>query len=83
MAKYTILMKSKKFNLPNDIALDTSILSILCNLIGIKFIHEINGMFVLIIYDKKEKKVISVRDNSGQKPLYYFYDNKNLIFPVK
>ena len=76
---YNLNEIKKKFKLPNNIVLDTSIISILCNLIGVKFIHEINGMFILIIYDKKEKKVISVRDNSGQKPLYYFFDNKNLI----
>ena len=69
----------KKFDLPNDIFLDTTIISILCNKLGINFIHEIDGMFALIIYDKVDKKITSIRDNTGQKPLYYFFDNKNFI----
>ena len=68
-----------KFNLPKDIFLDTTIISILCNKLGVNFIHEIDGMFALIIYDKVDKKIISVRDNTGQKPLYYYFDNKNFI----
>ena len=68
-----------KFNLPKDILLDTTIISILCNKLGVNFIHEIDGMFALIIYDKVDKKIISVRDNTGQKPLYYYFDNKNFI----
>ena len=68
-----------KFNLPDDIFLDTTVISLLCNKLDIKFIHEIDGMFALIIYDKLEKKVFCLRDNTGQKPLYYFYDGKNFI----
>ena len=76
---YNLKEIKKKFNLPEDILLDTTIISILCNKLGLKFIHEIDGMFALIIYDKVEKKIISIRDNTGQKPLYYFFDNKNFI----
>ena len=47
-----------KFNLPKDIFLDTTIISILCNKLGVNFIHEIDGMFALIIYDKVDKKII-------------------------
>ena len=76
---YNLKEIKKKFDLPNDIFLDTTIISILCNKLGVKFIHEIDGMFALIIYDKVDKKIISIRDNTGQKPLYYFFDNKNFI----
>ena len=76
---YNLKEIKKKFNLPDDILLDTTIISILCNKLGVKFIHEIDGMFALIIYDKVDKKIISIRDNTGQKPLYYFFDNKNFI----
>ena len=76
---YNLKEIKRKFNLSNDIFLDTTIISILCNKLGVKFIHEIDGMFALIIYDKVDKKIISIRDNTGQKPLYYFFDNKNFI----
>lgn len=68
-----------KFDLPKDLFLDTSVISLLCNKLGLEFIHEIDGMFALIIYDKLEKKVSCLRDNTGQKPLYYLYDGKNFI----
>ena len=76
---YNIKEIKKKFDLPKEILLDTTIISILCNKLGIKFINEIDGMFALIIYDKIDKKIISIRDNTGQKPLYYFFDKKNFI----
>ena len=76
---YNLKEIKKKFDLPGDIFLDTTIISILCNKLGVKFIHEIDGMFALIIYDKVDKKITSIRDNTGQKPLYYFFDNKNFI----
>ena len=76
---YNLKEIKKKFDLPNDIFLDTTIITILCNKLGINFIHEIDGMFALIIYDKVDKKITSIRDNTGQKPLYYFFDNKNFI----
>ena len=47
---------------------------------GIDFVHQLNGMFAIAIYDKKEDKLFLFRDRMGIKPLYYFYNNKDLIF---
>ena len=47
---------------------------------GIEFIHQLNGMFAIAIYDKKEDKLFLFRDRMGIKPLYYFYNKKDLIF---
>ena len=37
-------------------------------------------MFAIAIYDKKEEKLFLFRDRMGIKPLYYFYNEKDLIF---
>lgn len=47
---------------------------------GIKFINELNGMFSICIYDKIEDKLYLIRDRVGIKPLYYFFNEKELIF---
>ena len=47
---------------------------------GINFIHHLNGMFAIAIYDKIEDKLFLLRDRMGIKPLYYFYNEKDFIF---
>ena len=45
-----------------------------------KCVNEFEGMYAFAILDKKSKKIYLFRDPTGVKPLYYFYDNKNLVF---
>lgn len=47
---------------------------------GIECFKRFNGMWAMCLYDKKSHKLILSRDRLGKKPLYYFWDNKNLIF---
>lgn len=39
-----------------------------------------NGMFALAIWDKQEQKLTLARDHVGIKPLYYYFDNNELLF---
>ncbi len=43
-------------------------------------IKKFNGMFAFAIWDKKNQELFLARDQIGIKPLYYFWDNKQLIF---
>lgn len=47
---------------------------------GVSLFEKLNGMFAFSIYDKKREKLYIARDRFGIKPLYYYFDNKELIF---
>jgi asparagine synthase (glutamine-hydrolysing) len=47
---------------------------------GPDFIHRLNGMFAIAIYDTQENVVHLWRDRIGIKPLYYFYNEGNFAF---
>ena len=47
---------------------------------GEQFVNHIDGMFAIAIYDKRKRKLILYRDRIGIKPLFYYYDGKNLMF---
>jgi len=47
---------------------------------GIDCINKFIGMFSFVLYDKKELKLYLVRDRFGVKPLYYFQNDKSLLF---
>ncbi len=47
---------------------------------GLKAIDRFNGMFAISIYDRKLNKLFLIRDRSGVKPLYWYYDNGILLY---
>ncbi len=47
---------------------------------GAECVNRFNGMWAFAIYDKSEGILFLSRDRFGIKPLYYYYDGKNLIF---
>lgn len=46
---------------------------------GKDFVHYLEGMFSLAIYDIQKKEVILARDRYGIKPLYFHQDNNGII----
>lgn len=46
---------------------------------GIEYIHELNGIFSFIFYDKKRNWLCFARDPYGVKPLYYYFDGNCFI----
>ena len=69
----------KNFSLDTKIDLDTEILVQIIDKIELKFIQYIKGMFAILIYDTHEKKVYLFRDPSGQKHLYYYVKNSDVV----
>ena len=47
---------------------------------GIDCIRKFNGMFAIAIFDRETGEVFLVRDRIGKKPLYYWYQDQNLVF---
>jgi asparagine synthase (glutamine-hydrolysing) len=47
---------------------------------GIKAVDKFNGMYAITIYDVVKQELILIRDRTGVKPLYYYYDNELFMF---
>lgn len=47
---------------------------------GMDFLHRVNGMFSLAVYDKKIGKVFLAVDRFGVKPLYFFAGKDTFVF---
>lgn len=47
---------------------------------GTDCVSRFNGMFAFAIWDKDEQKLIIARDRLGVKPLYYFQNERGLVF---
>lgn len=47
---------------------------------GIDFVHKLNGMYAISLYDKNNQKLFLIRDRLGIKPLYYSLHRNNIIF---
>lgn len=48
---------------------------------GMEFLNRVDGMFSMVIFDRKDDTLYLCRDHMGKKPLYYYYDTRqNLVF---
>ena len=44
------------------------------------FVHELNGMFAIAIYDQLENSLHLFRDRMGIKPLFYYHKDNEMLF---
>ncbi len=47
---------------------------------GVNSFNKFQGMFSIVIYDRKKKKIILSRDHFGIKPIYYLKLNNTIYF---
>jgi len=47
---------------------------------GPDFLHYLNGMFAIALYDEEHRLLLIARDRLGEKPLYYTFQNGKLVF---
>lgn len=47
---------------------------------GLNCLQKFRGMFAIAIWDKREKKLILIRDRMGVKPLYYYFKDGLFMF---
>jgi asparagine synthase (glutamine-hydrolysing) len=47
---------------------------------GSAFVDALDGMFALAIWDERSRRLLLARDRAGKKPLFYFRDNRRVVF---
>lgn len=43
-------------------------------------LHDFDGMFALVIYDREKQELFIARDRAGKKPLYYYHSGDQFVF---
>lgn len=46
---------------------------------GERCLDKFNGMFAIVVWDKKKRRLFAARDRLGIKPLYYYHDADRVI----
>ena len=59
---------------------DTEILPHLYEEYGADLVHKLNGMFALAIWDRRRHRLLLARDRAGEKPLFYWQGNGEVVF---
>lgn len=59
---------------------DTEVVLHLYLAYGDDFLHHLNGMYGLAIWDSDRQRLLLARDRIGIKPLYYYQDDKKLVY---
>lgn len=59
---------------------DTEVILKLYEKYGVDAFKELDGMFGFSIYDKRINKLYIARDFFGEKPLYYYKDDKHFVW---
>ncbi len=71
-----LILKGHQFRTSSD----TEVLVHLYEEFGEGFFSRLNGMFAILLHDKKENVFLVARDRMGEKPLLYWDSEQKIIF---
>ena len=77
---YIELLEEHKDEFVPDSTSDVEILPFLYHKYGMDFLNKLNGMFSIVLIDENNDTSYLIRDRFAEKPLYYYPDEKELIF---
>lgn len=59
---------------------DTEVIVHLYETYGDDFVHKLNGQFAIALWDKRQKRLLLLRDRPGIHPLFYSHQGNTLFF---
>ncbi len=59
---------------------DTEVIAHLYEERGDEAVAALDGMFALVIWDARTRRLVLARDHFGKKPLYYWHDARRFVF---
>lgn len=59
---------------------DTEVLVHIYEQLGLDFLGQLDGMFALAIFDRRQRRLVLARDGPGMKPLYYAETQHGFLF---
>src|SRR6185437_15445485 len=87
--KYTIIFNGEiynhqeirdEFGLSGHTSSDTETLLLLYDRFGTDFLQYLDGMFAFVIHDRIKNQLFIARDRAGEKPFYYYSNQKKFVF---
>lgn len=70
----------EKYNYIFHTKTDTEVIAAAFDKWGEDCIDNFDGMFSFAIWDKKKQELFAARDRFGEKPFFYFFDDKQFVF---
>jgi len=59
---------------------DTEVIPHLYEEHGADLVQRLNGMFAFAVWDENRNRLLLARDRAGEKPLYYWHNDDELVF---
>jgi asparagine synthase (glutamine-hydrolysing) len=47
---------------------------------GTEAVHKFIGMFAIVLFNRDNQEIVVIRDRTGVKPLYYYWDGNTFLF---
>ncbi|HVT84680.1 MAG TPA: asparagine synthase (glutamine-hydrolyzing) [Chitinophagaceae bacterium] len=69
-----------KYSLEGKTNSDTETILLLYARLGPSCLNDMDGMFSMVIYDRKKQELFLARDRAGKKPLYYYCKQDKFLF---